>query len=66
MRAYVSLCATAVCCVRLSLSEQCAINGIHTQTTQKQHILTNFYYSDSIVWNQFNFGTGSNEFGIVE
>ena len=40
-------------CLPLSLSEQCTINDIHTQTMRKQRILTNFYYSDSIIWNQF-------------
>ena len=45
--------AMAVCCVRLLLSEQCTVNDVHMQTMRKQHILTNFYYSDSIIRNRF-------------
>ena len=56
----------AVCCVHLLLSEQCAINYVHTKTMRKQRILTNLYYSDSIIWKWFNFGTGSNGFDIPE
>ena len=63
---YDSACAMAVCCVRLLLSEQCTVNDVHMQAMQKQRILTNFHYSDSIIWNRFNFGTGSNGFGILE
>ena len=66
MRTYDSVCAMVVCCVRLLLSEQCTVNDVHTQTMWKQCILTNFYYSDSIIWNWINFGTGSNGFGILE
>ena len=52
--------------MRLLLSEQYIINDIHMQTVRKQHILKNFYYSDSIIWNRFNFGTSSNGFCITE
>ena len=56
----------AVCTVHLLLSEQCAIKYIHMKTTQKQCILTNLYYFDFIIWNWFNYGTGSNRFDILE
>ena len=56
----------AVCCVLLLLSEQCAINYVYTKTMRKQLILTNLYHSDSIIWNRFKFGTGSNGFDILE
>ena len=50
---YSSVCAMPVCCVRLLLSEQCTVNNIHMQKMRKLCILTNFYYSNSIIWNQF-------------
>ena len=65
MRTYGSVCAMDVCCVRLLLSEQCTVNDVHTQTMRKQHTITNFYYSDSIIRNRINFGTFSNGFGIL-
>ena len=64
MHMYDSMCAMAVCCVRVLLSEQCTVNDVHTQTMRKQRILTNFYYFDSIIWIRINFGSGFNGFGI--
>ena len=52
MRKYGSVCAMAICCVHLLLCEQCTVNDVYTQTIQKQHILTNFYYFDSMIWNR--------------
>ena len=66
MRMFSSVCAMAVCSVRLLLREQCTVNDVYTQTMWKRRILTNFYYSDSIIWNRFNFGTGSSGCGILE
>ena len=66
MRMYGSMCAMAVYSVRLLLREQCTVNNVYTQTMRKRRILTNFYYFDSIIWNRFNFGTGSSGCDILE
>ena len=42
-----------VCCVRLLLREQCAINDVHMQTLHEQRILTHFCNFDSLIWNRF-------------